>query len=200
MKYSISIMAIPTVKSAHLSTRTLKIINYVTIICILMLLASCSPGDRLISSAGKGQLKEVKSLIDGGTDINSYGKDGLTPLIAASKGAHIDVVKYLIERGAFINLKYKGGRSALVEAIAFNQPAIVKLLIENKADVNLKTDYDETPLSIAISLNRNDIIPILKKAGAMEKITRPEEKPLSREEAFKRADESRKRFLDSSKK
>ncbi|HDP79575.1 MAG TPA: ankyrin repeat domain-containing protein [Spirochaetes bacterium] len=160
----------------------------------------CGRTDSLIEKSAVGDLEGVKKLVSAGADVNCFDTEGITPLIAASKEGHTAVAAFLLEKGAFPHMKYKGGRTALIEAVAFNRPETVKLLLDKGADVNAVTDLEQTPLSIAVTLKRDEIIPLLKAAGAREVRAETPAPEISDEEAYKRAEESRKRFLEASKK
>jgi CubicO group peptidase (beta-lactamase class C family) len=56
--------------------------------------------DRLIMSAGRGSLDEVKKLLEAGADINKAGTTGLTPVAAARMRGREEVVNFLKEKGA----------------------------------------------------------------------------------------------------
>ena len=70
----------------------------------------------LVAASGRGDLDEVKDLLEfRKTPINSC-ENGYTPLMMASKNGHADVVQVLLEKGANINLKWAGrtaGQTAL---------------------------------------------------------------------------------------
>jgi ankyrin repeat protein len=56
--------------------------------------------DDLIQFAEKGQLAQVKSLVEQGAKINYSTSKGRTALAAAAFAGHIDVVNYLLNKGA----------------------------------------------------------------------------------------------------
>ncbi|XP_011082134.1 26S proteasome non-ATPase regulatory subunit 10-like isoform X2 [Sesamum indicum] len=62
--------------------------------------------------ASKGDLKEVKRLLDEGMDVNvaAWGpkSHGVTPLHLAAKRGHLKVMDELLERGANIDARTKG--------------------------------------------------------------------------------------------
>ncbi|EPS73738.1 hypothetical protein M569_01017, partial [Genlisea aurea] len=62
--------------------------------------------------ARKGDLGEVKRLLDEGIDVNvaAWGpkSGGVTPLHLAAKGGHIKVMDELLERGANIDARTRG--------------------------------------------------------------------------------------------
>lgn len=98
----------------------------------------------LIYAAKKGDLKEAKSFIKNGANINASvyinheDKDS-TALMMASKNGHINIVKLLLKHGADINARgYKQeGHTALMLASKNGHINIVKLLLKNGADVSL---------------------------------------------------------------
>ncbi|GMN40723.1 hypothetical protein TIFTF001_009954 [Ficus carica] len=62
--------------------------------------------------ARKGDLKQVKRLLDDGMDVNvaAWGpkSKGVTPLHLAAEGGHLVVMDELLERGANIDARTKG--------------------------------------------------------------------------------------------
>src|SRR4051794_12100420 len=74
-------------------------------------------GEALIREADGGYLKEVQSIVEGGGDVNwQMEGSGLSPLMAASSGGHVEVVKFLLNTGADANRKDASGRTALQRA------------------------------------------------------------------------------------
>jgi hypothetical protein len=103
-------------------------------------------GEALIRESDGGYLTEIKSIVDGGGDVNwQMERSGLTPLMAAASGGKVEVVKFLLEKGADPNRKDANGRTALQraqlagakEVTAFlsqlnKEPAIVTLPVDAK--------------------------------------------------------------------
>ncbi|KAK7855434.1 phytochrome-interacting ankyrin-repeat protein 2 [Quercus suber] len=89
--------------------------------------------------ARKGDLKEVKRLLDEGMDVNvaTWGpkSKGVTPLHLAAQGGHLEVMDELLERGANIDARTKGacGWTPLHSAAKERRKEAVKFLIENGA-------------------------------------------------------------------
>ncbi|WCJ41237.1 Ankyrin repeat family protein [Euphorbia peplus] len=89
--------------------------------------------------ARRGDLKEVKRLLDKGMDVNvlAWGpkSKGVTPLHLAAEGGHIDVMDELLERGANIDARTWGscGWTPLHSAAKERKKEAVKFLIENGA-------------------------------------------------------------------
>ncbi|XP_059641822.1 phytochrome-interacting ankyrin-repeat protein 2-like [Cornus florida] len=105
-----------------------------------------SAGDRddrgwtmLHVGARRGDLKEVKRLLNEGMDVNvaAWGpkSQGVTPLHLAAKGGHLKVMDELLERGANIDARTKGacGWTPLHNAAKERNKKAVKFLVENGA-------------------------------------------------------------------
>ncbi|GAB2267941.1 Serine proteinase inhibitor IA-1 [Dionaea muscipula] len=89
--------------------------------------------------ARKGDLKQVKRLLDEGMDVNvaAWGpkSQGVTPLHLAAEGGHLKVMDVLLERGADIDARTKGacGWTPLHIAAKERNKEAVKFLIKNGA-------------------------------------------------------------------
>ncbi|KAM1963114.1 hypothetical protein ACFX16_023322 [Malus domestica] len=87
----------------------------------------------------KGDLKQVRRLLDEGMDVNAaaWGRKskGVTPLHLAAEGGHLDVMDELLERGANIDARTKGacGWTPLHSAAKERRREAVKFLVENGA-------------------------------------------------------------------
>lgn len=57
-------------------------------------------GQKLCEAAKKGDVEQVKALIEGGADVTYFDPNGLTPLMHAAKLGHADAVKALLEAGS----------------------------------------------------------------------------------------------------
>ena len=85
-------------------------------------------------------------LLDKGADINSTGKDGLTPLSGASKRGHEAVVKLLLDKGVDINTTDKDGWTPLLWALQGSYKAF-KTKGANEVKYGLENDSSWKPLS-----------------------------------------------------
>lgn len=90
--------------------------------------------------ARKGDLKEVKRLLDAGMDVNvtAWGpkSKGVKPLHLAAEGDHLKVMDVLLERGADIDARTKGacgGWTPLHIAAKERSKRAVKFLLKNGA-------------------------------------------------------------------
>lgn len=68
--------------------------------------------EELMAASEAGDLKSISNSLDGGADINSANKLGITPLIIAAAKLKEPAVKLLLSRGADSTLKTKQGFTA----------------------------------------------------------------------------------------
>lgn len=69
-------------------------------VSIAALAVAADSGAGLLAAAAKGRAAQVKSLLDGGADIEAVDRDGRTALMLAAQHGHLDAVQLLLERGA----------------------------------------------------------------------------------------------------
>jgi ankyrin repeat protein len=74
----------------------------------------------LLFAARQGCLECVKTLVEGGADVNLGDPDAITPLIMAITNAHFDTGAYLLAHGANPNKWDWWGRTPLYEAVDQN--------------------------------------------------------------------------------
>lgn len=82
----------------------------------------------LLKTIKKGQLEEVKNLIEQGADVNFVDRFTESGLMAAIKKNHVEIVKLLIESGADVHYKNHFGKSALDLAEQKGYTEIIDLL------------------------------------------------------------------------
>jgi len=97
----------------------------------------------LMYASRHGYTDIVKSLIEGGANLNLTEEDNWTALMLASRNGHADIVNALIEAGANLNLttaeySFSDGWTALMMASRNGHADIVNALIEAGANVNIK--------------------------------------------------------------
>lgn len=84
--------------------------------------------DALFRDASGGYLDEVKSIVQGGGDVNWQRDDGRTPLMSAAAAGHADIVAFLLSQGADPALRDANGKTALDAARAAGANDVVRLL------------------------------------------------------------------------
>ena len=111
-------------------------------------------------------ITQVRTLIEAGADVNLRNKDGLTPLMMASKMGRIEVVKLLLKAKADVNARQSNGWSALFAAAAGNHVEVVRCLTENGAELNTKDTSGRALLGLAAYAGYDAIVGILLENGA----------------------------------
>lgn len=87
-------------------------------------------GDALLREASGGNLDEVRSIVQGGGDVDWQQPGGMTALMGAAQGGHADIVAYLLEHGAdpTVVWNFMGGMTALELARMGGNPQVIALL------------------------------------------------------------------------
>jgi ankyrin repeat protein len=144
-------------------------------------------GNPLCNAANRGDLRQVRALLDQGADPNVRDRYSETALMIAAtlpirgslegKSDPAALVKLLLERGANPNLPDDSGRSALIlamsgtaseHAVLGASPAIVRLLLEHGADVNVRDREGRSPLTMLADqlAPRPEVMQLLVDRGA----------------------------------
>ena len=115
-----------------------------------------SEGDLSLHMASKeGNLVAVRSLLDGGAEVNK--RDTVsheTPLDLASGRGRYEVAKLLIKYGANVNSRDKYGSTLLHKASRSGHLDVVRLLLGHGADPNAAKQDQWTPLHLASTYRR----------------------------------------------
>ncbi len=89
-------------------------------------------------------------LIEKGSDVNSYDKNGWTPLMHAAQAGAVNIVRALIEKGANLNAQDQNGNTALMHASGASPHAdVVRILIEKGVNLNVADKLGQTALKTA---------------------------------------------------
>lgn len=99
-------------------------------------------------AAFTGNVKEMKSLLDGGCDVNSQDNMGMTPLHWART---TEMMSYLIDQGANPEIRDNCGMSVLTATVFYacdeSITERVKLLLDAGADVDVEDGEGRSPCS-----------------------------------------------------
>jgi ankyrin repeat protein len=111
---------------------------------------------------------KVRSLIEGGADVNKQTPRGTTPLNRAVGKGLKDIAELLIEHDADVNASHFWGWTPLHSAAEEGYKDLVELLITKGANINARDGDGVTPLWYAEKNNRTEIVDLLRKHGAKE--------------------------------
>ncbi len=120
----------------------------------------------LYSAVWRGQAEQVRTLVNGGANVNVRASDNDPLLHEAVWRGHTDVVRILVEAGADVNARDSDGDPILHEAIWRGHTEIVRVLVDASADVNARDSDGDTLLHEATWRRHNEIVQILIDAGA----------------------------------
>ena len=120
-----------------------------------------APKTLLHRAVTKGDIEQVKSIIEKGADVNLRDKNGQTPLHLSARQGQRDIAELLLTNGADINAKNKWDRTPMDIAVDRGHNEIVELLISKGADVNARGKGDYTALHRA-AMNRAQIADALE--------------------------------------
>jgi Ankyrin repeats (3 copies) len=118
--------------------------------------------DDLLAATRKGDVAQVKALLDKGASVNAKSPYGQTPLFFACDRGYTEIVKLLVDRGADVNVEdtfYHA--SALSWAAQKNRLEIVKLLLDHGAkspgDVMMMGVQGGNPELVKVGLDKGGI-------------------------------------------
>ena len=149
-------------------------------LALLLALAAPLKAAPIHDAAKKGDVAEIRRLLDEGGDVNAENDDGSTPLSVAiryANGYDIASIKLLLERGADVNGRDKEGGTALWYCVANSregQREIFDLLIQKGAIVdNRKNSAGYSLADFAVSGGNFGILKDLIAKGAKLDIQDP---------------------------
>jgi uncharacterized protein len=121
----------------------------------------------IVDEARRGNLEEVRRLVQRDRGLLDVNDKCWTPLTAAASRGHVDVVRYLLDEGAQIGLRNPSGTlSALDVACLYGYLGTVSLLLAHGADAGAaKPGCGMTPLMRASGSGHLDIVALLLAHG-----------------------------------
>jgi ankyrin repeat protein len=120
----------------------------------------------LHAASHAGHLEAVRSLLEGGADVNERNKTHHTPLLYASMRGKVEVAKLLIEYGADVNFQDWTGWTPLQAASRHSHPDVVRLLLNHGADANTMNQDHWAAIHYAIVNFSFEIVKALLEQGA----------------------------------
>jgi hypothetical protein len=138
--------------------------------------ASKSFGNKQVAAlaiaAENGDVTEIDRLVTAGVDINTVGRDGMTPLFRAFWVKNKQGFERLLQHGANADLQLEDGRSVTSLAAKLkHEPFWLKMALEHGANPNLVDSKNphvrgETPIFNAIRYHNPKGVQLLIDAGA----------------------------------
>jgi len=118
------------------------------------------------NAAARGNLVEVRRLLNAGANINARHNE-MTPLMYAASNGRANVIRHLINKGANARLKQaeNNPRTALIFATEGGHVNAVRALIRH-SNLNVQNGNGRTALTVAASLRYPEIVRMLVRAGA----------------------------------
>ncbi|KAM6224332.1 ankyrin repeat domain-containing protein 31 [Rhynchocyon petersi] len=126
---------------------------------------------RLHLAAKRGNVSEVKALLDSRAQVNLKDNAGWTPLHEASSEGSNDVIVELLKSGADINSENLDGILPLHDAATKNHLKVAETLLQHGANPNQKDQNQKTALDVAVDEKMKEL---LKSYGTLETGTRDE--------------------------
>jgi ankyrin repeat protein len=124
-------------------------------------------GHLLSKIVTKGPDKEVKRLLDEGTDPNyGYTFGSRSMLSRAAEYRKHKISELLLDYGADVDAEDEHGRTPLSWAAQNDSPKIVRALLENGAKIDSRDSCGRTPLSWAAEAGNPDVVDLLLSEGA----------------------------------
>jgi len=143
------------------------ILNAVAFVMFLAAASSASAAENtLLAAAERGDRTAAMSLIARGSNPNTPGPDGTTPIMWAAANDDVELVRALIKAGANVKASNQFGTSALTEAAIIGSAPVIETLLKAGADPNTKNPEGETPLMAAARTGKIEAAKRLVQAGA----------------------------------
>lgn len=112
------------------------------------------PASQLLDAASRGDMPQVRRLLDDGLDVNSRDEDGCTAFHMALAKGFTDIAQFLIARGADPHARDFQGVTALHWAVLSNSPEAMGLGFEEMMGPDPRDATGRAPLSWAV---RHDV-------------------------------------------
>jgi ankyrin repeat protein len=113
------------------------------------------------------EVEAVRSLLDGGADVNAAQGDGMTGLHWAAKHGNVEMAAMLIGAGANPEAVTRlGEHTPLHVASTAGHASVVNVLVEAGADANASTTTGATPLHFASASGSGEAVEVLLARGA----------------------------------
>ncbi|KAF5200513.1 Ankyrin repeat domain-containing protein [Thalictrum thalictroides] len=123
-------------------------------------------GDMVLTTARRGEVNNLKQLLQRGANPNYKDQYGLTALHASAIKGHKDIVSMLIESGMDLECHDKENHTALHLAVEGGNFETVELLVNKGANINAMSMKGATPTYMAKAMGYDNISHFLLNRGA----------------------------------
>ncbi|XP_046369336.2 putative ankyrin repeat protein RF_0381 [Haliotis rufescens] len=125
-------------------------------------------GTILLKACDGGNIDIVKYVLEQNiVEINSKGKEDLTPAMKAARRGHRDIFELLVKKGANLALKDEWDFNILHHACDGGNADIVKYVFkQNSIDINTKKEDGRTPAMMAAYKGHKEVFDLLIRNGA----------------------------------
>ena len=138
-----------------------------------------SPEMMLLAASERGDLDEIRRLLDSGVKAGAILRGDGTPLIAAARAGRLDAIEMLLDAGADVNRGVQGDGNALIMAAKEGHLDAVRFLLDRGADIDAGVPGDGNALIMAAGAGHLDVVRFLVDKGAnIEKVVPGDENPL----------------------
>jgi len=141
----------------------------------LLNVTDSNSNNAVIIAARSGHASVLRALLEYGGNVNVKNKEGISPLLMATKAGNLECVETLLQVNEIVSnttqhdieLLNDKGKSLLHFAVSHNQVEIVAMLCEFAIDLIDWTDKSgNTPLHIAAKYGRYECVKILLETAA----------------------------------
>ncbi len=133
----------------------------------LLLMTGADTEAPVADAAMREDVAAVRSLLQGGADVNAAQGDGMTALHWAAEHGHVELADMLIYAGANVGPTTRvGAYTPLMVGARAGQGVIVSHLLEAGADVDARTGTGVTALHLAASSGSAEAVSALLDHGA----------------------------------
>ena len=141
-------------------------LNIVGLILLELGLAATGVAASLADAAERRDHSSIRTLLQGGADVNSVQIDGTTALHWAAYNDDAEMVALLVGAGADVHALNRYAVPPLAPASTNGNAAVVKLLLEAGADANTRMKGGETVLMLAARSGNVETVEALLARGA----------------------------------
>ncbi|MBI3650783.1 MAG: ankyrin repeat domain-containing protein [Acidobacteria bacterium] len=125
------------------------------------------PDVSLTEAASNGNARQVRELLEQGSDVEAKDPAGWTPLMRAAQSHHTTVIQILLDNGANPNVSEDiRGMNALLLAVESKNLSSALVLLNHNANVNTPNRGGYTPLMLAVQSGEVEMVQLLIDRGA----------------------------------